>query len=313
MDNYEEHHKGRISGSRVGCPRMIGLIMMGKERNLISERLRKIFDIGQEYDEVMKDEADEEFPDFEAPETEIFKFRRGSTIAEVALTPDGLRKDEVIEFKGLSPNNYNAIRTEEDLRDGSPLFQKYWNQVQIYAGAFKKRWIRFRVKNKRTQKSKDIRFKANPQEFTRIKNLIMDVKEKVDKGELPEIHCSGKEMKFCSYSKACVDARADSVSTRKLTKTGKEKIEGLADKIIDLQDQIDPVKHEIENLRDEVRKLMARYGQRSFQSKKAKVAYGIRYRTSPNKDDIQKLIESEQIRTEEVGSEYLTLTRVQED
>ncbi|GAH02229.1 unnamed protein product [marine sediment metagenome] len=188
---FEELHKGRYSGSKLGCPRAQALHILG-HKAVYPEKLKVKFGEGKEHDEVMKEEAEEEFKDFHVPNSLVLKLVRGETTAEMSFTPDGLRTDEVVEFKGLAPSYWNTLRTEDDFKEGTDLTKKYYNQVQAYAGAFKKTMIRFRIKNKKNLKVKDIVFKANPKSWVELKNTVMNIQELLDEGKLPPKDCPKK-------------------------------------------------------------------------------------------------------------------------
>lgn len=304
-------HAGRYSGSKLGCPRAQALHILGYAAK-IPKKLETKFEEGVEHDEEMKIEAAEEFEDFYVPASLILKLSRGKTTAEMSLTPDGLREDEVVEFKGLAASYWNSFRTEKDLKEGGDLAQKYYNQVQAYAGAFKKSKIRFRIKNKRNLKVKDIIFKANPKIWVEIKNTIMDVQELLDKGNLPEKDCSSQTEKRCWYRTDCKGQRAEEVEEvveTPLSYNAKSKLTRYVESYLELKKAIDALEVDKEKLHVAMKKIMKEHGQREQELVPGTVKYGIRYKAKKNKEDIEALIEAGKIRVEESPEEYCAVYR----
>jgi len=309
MTNEEEIHKGRYSGSRLGCPRAQALHILGYEAT-VPKKLQVKFDEGHEHDEEMKKEAAEEFEDFRVPESRIIKLTRGDIVAEVILTPDGLRGDEVIEFKGLSASFWNTLRTEEDIKTASELTKKYYNQVQAYAGAFKKSKIRFRIKNKKNLKVKDIVFRANPKIWADMKNMIMDVQETLNKGELPPKDCLSDVEKKCLYRAPCMERKAqevEAIEERPLSYNAKSKLTRFVESYLSIKAEI--AKHEmnLEKLHTAIKEIMKSHGQKEQELVPATVKYGIRYKTEKNKEDIETLVAEGRIGVKEKPEEYCAI------
>jgi len=309
MDNIARAHKDRFHGSGLGCPRQMALKKLGY-KSKVSKKLAQIFEIGHEIDEVMKEEAVEEFgEDFTSPETKLLSFKaKDGTVAKVAVTPDGLLPNELLEFKGLSSNNSNAVKTEEDLRDGAPLFQKYYNQVQFYAGIFKKDKIRFRIKNKRNMKNKDIVFAADPVYYKKLKGMVLDTQRIMDRGQLPPVNCNAQERKFCRLSTICkkmeISQYAD-VKEEEFNKTESKKLLRLASESRALKLQIDELEVARSDITDALKELMRTHGKRQEQVGDYVVKYGIRYREIKDKEVIANLVEKGMIPTTEEPAEYL--------
>ena len=304
-------HTGRLSGSKLGCPKSMAFHLMGIEPEYSQRTLDK-FEEGQEHDEVMKEEAQEEFDDFRVPPPSMFILQRGETKLEVVASPDGIRDEaqELVEFKGLAPSLWNTIKTEEDLKEGSGLLRKYYNQVQFYAGHFKLKKIRFRIKNKRNLKVKDILFSANAAEYKRLQNIMLDVKEAVDAGKLPDTSCSAKEMKYCAYSTACRGALAEEVEKTKkqsLTSAALKKLKQTTDSYVAVVKKIEPLENEKAELRAELIGVMKEFGQREVTLDNAVVKYGIRYKNQKDKKVIESLVLQGMIPTTEVPEEYLAV------
>jgi len=308
-----ELREGRFTGSKLGCPRMMALAYQGVEA-VISKKLQAAFDEGQEHDEVMKTEAQEEWGDnFKSPEPAMVVLSRGNVKAEVIITPDGLLPKELVEFKSLSSYNYNLLRTEEDLRNGSDLFRKYWDQVQFYAGAYGKRVIRFRVRNKTNRKTKDIVFKARLKEYKRIEKKILDVKELLDKGQLPPMGCQNP--KWCMYGTSCKQIgieKFENAKTKPLTKPLKSALELAAEYYYELGQRIKELTSERAVHRQTIAETFASHGQREIQLGKYLAKYGVRYKNLKNKEDIEKLVDEGKIRVEEVPEDYVTVEVIDE-
>lgn len=308
--DFDKLHDGRYSGSNLGCEMGMALRVMGYKPT-ISKKLRKIFDLGHEHDLVMKEEAEEEFDDYYLPKSKVIVLRRGKTRAEVVLSPDGLRDDEVIEFKGLSPSNFNSIKTVQDLKGGKGLFQKYYNQVQIYAGGFKKPIIRFRIKNKKNLKVKDLLFKFNPKIYNQLKNKIMDVQEILDKGRFPTEDCSSAERKYCYYSSQCrgVQAKISAEQPKvKLSSKIKRKLFQKALSYLEVSRELKAIEAEKDGLKAEIKLIMRSHGQKEISNNEVFVKFGVRYKNYKDAEAVEKLVESGKIPVTEVPEEYLSVS-----
>jgi hypothetical protein len=306
MEEIEKIHEGRFSASKLGCPRAQALHILGYKAVFPKKLLTK-FEEGTEHDEEMKKEAEEEFEDYSLPGTCILKLARGETTAEISLTPDGLRENEVIEFKGLAASFWNSLRTEEDIKTLSILTKKYYNQVQAYAGAFKKKIIRFRIKNKKNLKVKDIVFKADPRIWIEIKNTIMDIQELLDKKELPARSCSPKEEKGCFYRASCRKELAEEVELipkKALSIATKSQLTLHTEKYLELGIEIDKLQLGKDNLLVLIKGTMKSHGQREQELVPGTIKYGVRYKEQKNKEDIAELVEAGKIRVEQNPEEY---------
>lgn len=306
MDNIERIHQGRYSASNLGCPRAQALHILG-HKAVFPKKLLTKFEEGQEHDEEMKKEAEEEFKDFHVPDSRIIKLTRDSTTAEMSLTPDGLRDEEVVEFKGLAPSFWNSLNTEEDLKTNSDLTKKYYQQVQAYAGAFKKRIIRFRIKNKGNLKTKDIVFKADSKVWEDIKNTVMDIQEFLDKQTLPPKECPSNTEKRCFFRKSCMTERAKEVEmteTKPLTPKTTSILTQQVNSYLGLKEKIEKLEEDKGKLLAEIKKIMKKHGQREQELVPAIVKYGIRYKEQKNKEDIADLVEAGKIRVEQAPEEY---------
>lgn len=302
----EKLHKGRYSGSKLGCPRAQALHILGYE-TVIPQKLQTKFGEGMEHDEVMKEEAGEEFEDFYVPSSLILKLTRGETTAEMSFSPDGLREDEVVEFKGLAISYWNSLRTEEDLKEGGDLAKKYYNQVQAYAGAFKKKMIRFRIKNKKNLKVKDIVFKANPKSWVELKNTVMNIQELLDKGDLPPKDCTRETEKKCFYRKDCKAVRArevEEVEKKTLAPSTISKITRFTETYLNLGTDLDRIEIDREKLLKEIKEIMKSHGQREQELVPGTIKYGIRYKERKNSEDIDFYVEKGKIRVEQAPEEY---------
>jgi len=306
---FEKLHKGRYSGSKLGCPRAQALHILGHEA-VFPKKLQVKFVEGTEHDEVMKGEAEEDFKDFYVPKPRILKLTRGETTAEVSLSPDGLRIGEVLEFKGLASSYWNSLRTEEDLITGSELTRKYYNQVQAYAGAFGKPIIRLRIKNKKNLKTKDIIFKADPKIWRGIKDMIMDIQELLDKGELPPKDCSSDVEKKCFYRIACRQERAkevEEVEEKPLSPGSVSTLTRFTELYLALGVDLDKLEKDKEKLLKAIKDIMKSHGQREQELVPGTVKYGIRYKQMKNKEDIDFYVEKGRIRVEESPEEYCAI------
>lgn len=306
---FDKLHKGRFSGSNLGCPRAQALRISGYEP-VISKRMSEKFSEGREHDEEMKHEAMEDFEDFYLPGSVVVKLKRGDTVAEISATPDGLREEEVVEFKGLSASFWNSIRDVDDLKDGSPLARKYYKQTQAYAGIFKKPKIRFRIKNKRNLKTKDILYDADPEMWTQIKNEIIDVQELLDAGELPPKKCSKQEEKYCFYKKDCLNLLAEKVEEtqeKELDPMNEQELNSLLQVYIEIKEKISELEIIRKETADNMKEIMKSFGKREVAFDEGEIKYGIRYKVYKNKEDIDKLVEEGKIKTEERAEEYLAV------
>lgn len=303
----KEVHVGRYSGSGLGCPRSQALHILGYEP-VYGKKLKEKFGEGAEHDEVMKEEAEEEFDDFEAPTVStIFKLTRGDTTAEMSLTPDGIRDEEIVEFKGLAASFSNSLKTEKDIMTHSALSKKYYRQVQAYAGAFKKPMIRFRIKNKKNLKVHDIIFKANPRIWAEIKNEIMNTQELLNQGKLPEKSCNSKEEKYCPYRVACkkrIAEEVEEIKAKPLSYNTKSELTRFIELYLGLKADIESLEADKEKLFQGIKKIMKSHGQREQELVPGTVKYGIRYKERKNAEDIEALVEAGEIRTEEAPEEY---------
>jgi len=304
--DMERLHTGRYSGSKLGCPRAQALHILGYEA-VYPKKLQVKFGEGMEHDEVMKEEAEEEFDDFHVPKSLILKLTRGETTAEMSFTPDGLREDEVVEFKGLAASFWNSLRTEGDLKEGTDLTKKYYNQVQAYAGAFKKTMIRFRIKNKKNLKVKDIVFKANPKSWVELKNTVMNIQELLDKGDLPPKNCTREMEKKCFYRRDCKGERAkevELVEKKSLAPSTISKITRFTETYLNLGTDLDRIEIDREKLLREIKEIMKDHGQREQELVPGTIKYGIRYKERKNSDDIDFYVEKGKIRVEQAPEEY---------
>lgn len=308
-EEYKELHKGRYSGSKLGCPRAQALHILGYEAEP-PKRMQTKFEEGAEHDEEMKREAEEEFGDFYVPPPLILKLTRGKTMAEISLSPDGLREKEIIEFKGLSASFWNSLRTEEDIKTVSTLTKKYYRQVQAYAGAFGKPTIRFRIKNKKNLKTRDIIFKANPKIWKGIKSEIMDIQEFLDEDKLPEKGCTPEQEKKCFYRKSCKDERAREVKLveeKPLSYNTKSKLTRFVENYLSIKTEIDKLEMNKNRLHLAIKEIMKSHGQREQELVPGIVKYGIRDKEFKNKGDIEALVEEGKIRVEKSPEEYCSV------
>lgn len=319
MSEIQKLHAGRFSGSKLQCPRQMALHVLGYEAE-ISKRLKTIFEEGQEHDEVMKEEALEEFDDFVVPKSTLFRFTgiwindRTKISAEVILSPDGLRPDEVVEFKSLSTNNYNSIRTVEDLSDPdtSPLFRKYYNQTQMYAGAFEKKKIRMRLRNKRNFKTKDIIYDADPDHYVELRDMILEVQKMINDGELPPISCPKTEQKRCMYRTACKQLQAreiEQAEEKKLSSKEAKKLSAAAAKYTEYSIKIKAMEDAKSIERDRIAEIMHDHGKREVDVNGYLVKYGIRYKTIKDRETIDELVLEGKIPVKEVPEEYVFVER----
>lgn len=308
MDIKKLHEK-RYSASKLGCPRAQALHILGYEA-VYPKKLLVKFGEGHEHDVVMKEEAEEEFKDFYVPGSTVLKLTRGKTIAEIALSPDGLREKELVEFKGLAASFWNSLRTEKDIKEGTDLTKKYYQQVQAYAGAFKKPIIRFRVKNKKNLKVKDIVFKANPKIWAEIKDMILNIQELLDKGDLPKKNCPSNTEKNCFYRGSCrerVAAEVEAIPTMPLEYNAKKTLTLAVETYLSLKGKIDKLEEDKEKVSRGIKEVMKSYGQREQELALGTVKYGIRYKERKNKEDIEALVEKGKIRVEQDPEEYCTI------
>ena len=302
----ERLHAGRYSGSKLGCPRAQALHILGYEA-VYPKKLQVKFGEGMEHDEVMKEEAGEEFSDFYVPKSLILKLTRGETTAEMSFSPDGLREDEVVEFKGLAVSYWNSLRAEEDLKEGTDLTKKYYNQVQAYAGAFKKKMIRFRIKNKKNLKVKDIVFKANPKSWVELKNTVMNIQELLDDGDLPPKNCTRETEKKCFYRGDCKRERAkevEIVEKKPLSPGSVSTLTRFTETYLNLGVNLDKLESDREKLLREIKEIMKDHGQREQEVVPGTIKYGIRYKQLKNKEDVEALVEAGKIRVEDNPEEY---------
>lgn len=314
-EDYDKLHEGRFSGSKLGCPRAQALHVLGHEP-VFSKKLETKFEEGGEHDEEMKREAEEEFDDFFVPPSRVIKLTRDDTTAEISLSPDGLRDKEVVEFKGLAASFWNALRTEENLKTYSALTKKYYNQVQAYAGAFQKPWIRFRIKNKRNLKVRDIVFKSNPKYWQDLKNQVMDIQKILDEGGLPPRNCSRKEEKRCPYKKACREAIGKEIDNMKaipLKGHTKSELTRLVELYLEREGKVKSLEEEKDKLHVKIKQIMRTHGQREQQLVPGIVTYGVRYKSKRNADDIEELVEAGKIRVEESPEEYCYISAAGEE
>ena len=309
-DDYDaKAHEGRFSGSRLDCPRSMVLQAMGYKPE-ISKKLETIFEEGKEHDEQLKKEAQEEWgDDFKVPESHIVKIKTSEGPAEVTVTPDGLLPKEVVEFKSLSAHNYSMVNNPEDF-NSTQLFRKYLNQGQFYAGVFNKDTIRFRVRNKKNLKTKDIIIPFDVDLYSDLVDMVKESWVHLKKGTLPPCECPADEEKWCKVSKHCKAlAVADYEKLPKKdfqageTKTLKE----LAGESREIKKKIDDLTSKRETITSILKKMMREHGQREFGIGKFFVKYGIRWKTEKDKEDIEKCIEDGLIKTRDVPEEYLAV------
>lgn len=315
--DFVKSHEGRFSGSRLGCARSMALDITGYER-VYSARTEKLFEIGQEHDAVMKEEAEEEFDDFHVPSAKVITYKRGKSKAEAIFTPDGLREHEVVEFKGLSANNFNSIRTEADLTGpgASPLFKKYYLQTQVYAGAFKKPNIRLRLKNKKNLKVKDILYKADPKVYEDIVNTMIDVQEAVNQGRIPQATCGNKEAKFCPHRDACLKAmvsEAESIPKTEIPKKELKSMFTLSSEYHKLGEEIKALELRRGELGALIKETMRAHGQREQDNGTYFIKYGVRYRQLKDKATIDRLVEEGVILVKDSPEEYLSVSKEEND
>jgi len=290
----------------------MALSYLGKPKT-INKFMRRIFEIGREIDMVMKEQAEERWDDYSAPVPSLAVISNGTTSAIVKFTPDGLRPDEVVEFKGLSPTNYNLARTPEDFTgpNASPLFKKYGMQVEMYAGFTEKKWIRFILKNKRNMKDKEIRYEANPETFRDIKRKILAVKKILDDGSFPSEACSGKQKKYCMYKESCSQVIAERFKEqreKRLSRKTLEHLRTLSRKYDGIGVKIRKLESDKGKLSIELKGIMREHGQREVGDDSMMVKYGVRYRQNKNKDDIDKLVARGMISVVEAPEEYLSVS-----
>ena len=297
------------------CPRQMVLSFLGVKKT-ISPFLMKIFEIGNEFDVVFKEEAEEEWDDYVAPKARIFQVSGGKTKALIKLTPDGIRPNEIVEFKGLSPNNFNTVKTEEDLigPNATPLFQKYALQVETYAHFYKKKWIRFRVKNKRNLKQKDIVYKASPARWKQAERMILEAKRMVDAKKYPIPSCSSKEKKTCLFKDSCNAMTADEIDVikeKKLTVTARKRLIVMSKSYRDLSDQVKVLEEIKGDMSNGLKSIMKQFGKKEFESRGTMIKYGVRWKQQKDKETIDKLVERGMIPTKDVPEEYLRVDRME--
>jgi hypothetical protein len=312
-DSFEKTHSGKFSGSRMGCKRMMALSVLGY-KSVISKKLKSIFEEGQEHDEVMKEEAYEEWDDYDAPEPHdfIIKTSNGGP-AKIVATPDGIRPDEIVEFKSLSSNNFNSLKTVEDL-DETPLFRKYMKQMQLYCGLFGKKKIRLRIKNKRNLKTRDIMIPFDPKIYNQLLADIKEVQEYINDNKLPPPdNCSPEELKFCRLSKDCsalmAKEAADQPAKPFTTKESKQFF-ALAFDSRSIKLQIDKLTAERDGITLQLKALMREHGQREVEDGNLRVKYGFRTKLDKDKEAIQRLVEDGTIPAYEREEEYLVVEEV---
>lgn len=299
-----------FTSSDLSCPMQMALSYLGFEKT-IPERMKKIFEIGHEFDQAMKEEAEEEWDDFYAPRShKLAILKRGNTRALVKYTPDGIRDDSIVEFKGLSPTNWNTLRDSNDLigPDTTPLFRKYGRQVEMYAHLEDKEWIVFRAKNKRNLSNKTITYRASPKRYREIKNMILDVKELIDNGDLPDCTCKGYERKSCFYKKSCATARAEWFENRKSenpTREAEQQLENLKEAFSELYKEIKESEEKKEAVSREIKRLMRQFGQREWEG----IKYGFRWKQYKDKDVIEKLVQEGKIPVTDAPEEYLSVAQ----
>jgi len=308
MDDKEIRrlHKGKFTASKLGCPRSQALHVLGYEAKFGKKILVK-FEEGKEHDEVMKEEAEEEFEDYFVPEPLVLTLKEGDTTARLALSPDGERDNEIVEFKGLAASFWNSLNSEEDIRNGSDLTQKYYKQVQAYAGAFKKGIIRFRMKNKKNLKVKDIVFKANPKIWEGIKNELIDIQILLDKGELPPVSCSKKAEKNCPYRMVCREKTAleiAGIEEKKLSANTQSKLTRFVELYLEAKIKRDVLEIDSEKLKNGIAAIMKSHGQREQKLIPGNVKFGVRYREKKNQEDIDFYVDEGSIRIDQQPEPY---------
>ena len=297
------------------CPRQMVLSFLGVKKT-ISPFLMKIFEIGNEFDVVFKEEAEEEWDDYYAPKAKLFLVSNDKTKALIKLTPDGIRPNEIVEFKGLSPNNFNTVKTEEDLigPNVTPLFQKYALQVETYAHFYKKKWIRFRVKNKRNLKQKDIVYKASPARWKKAEKMILEAKAMVDSKKYPIPSCSSREKKTCLFKDSCTQMTADEIDVIK-EKNMSVNTKGIMGEwvrlYINLSADIKEMELKKNRLSARLKGTMKDHGKKEFESDGVMVKYGVRWKQQKDKETINKLVERGMIPVKEVPEEYLRVDRLE--
>ena len=298
------------------CPRQMVLSFLGVKKT-ISPFLMKIFEIGNEFDAVFKEEAYEEWDDYYAPKAKIFQVSNGKTKALIRLTPDGIRPNEIVEFKGLSPNNFNTVKTEEDLTgpNATPLFQKYAMQVETYAHFYKKKWIRFRVKNKRNLKQKDIVYKASPARWQVVRLMILKAKEMVDFKRYPTPSCSSREKKTCLFKDSCNAMTADEIDVIKekdMNKFTRAIMYNIMKSYLETNGSIKRLEEIKNDLSQKMKNEMKKHGKKEFEQNNMMVKYGVRWKQQKDKETIDKLVERGMIPTKDVPEEYLRVDRMEE-
>ena len=312
-DTFEQTHGGKFSGSRLGCKRMMALSVLGY-KSVISKKLQSIFDEGQEHDVVMKEEAYEEWDDYDAPESEEFTIKTGNgSPAKIIATPDGIRPDEIVEFKSLSSNNFNSLKTVEDL-DETPLFRKYMKQMQFYCGLFEKKQIRLRIKNKRNLKTRDIIIPFSKATYAGLLRDIREVQEYINEGKLPPPdNCTPEELKFCRLSKDCSALMAKEAAdqpAKPFTPKEAKQFFSMALKSRELKLKMDELKAQRDQITLQLKTEMREHGQNEVEDGNLRVKYGFRTKLDKDKDTIQRLVEDGTIPAYEREEEYLVVEEV---
>lgn len=302
-------HEGRFSGSKLECPRSMVLQAMGYKPE-ISKKLEDIFAEGREHDEQLKKEAAEEWGlDFIVPESSIARIKTPAGPAEVTVTPDGILPDEIVEFKSLSASNYNMMNNAGDLQ-ATPLFRKYYNQAQFYAGVFDKDKIRFRVRNKKNHKTKDIMVPFDQDHYSDLVDMVKQAWMHLKEGSLPPCECSEEEKKFCRVERHCralAVADYEKMPRREIQAGTRATLRELARDSRRLKSEIDDKSALRDEITSKLKKIMREHGQREVTEGKFFVKYGIRWKSEKDKEDIEKCIEEGLIKTRDVPEEYLTV------
>jgi hypothetical protein len=262
----------------------------------------------------MKEEAYEEWDDYDAPESHdfIIKTSNGEP-AKIIATPDGVRPDEIVEFKSLSSNNFNSLKTVEDL-DETPLFRKYMKQMQLYCGLFGKEKIRLRIKNKRNLKTRDIMIPFEPKTYKQLLADIKEVQEYINDGKLPPPdNCSPEELKFCRLSKDCSSLMAKEAADRPakpFTPKESKQFFVLALKSRELKLKLDELKAQRDQITLQLKTEMREHGQNEVEDGNLRVKYGFRTKLDKDKETIQRLVEDGTIPAYEREEEYLVVEEV---
>lgn len=202
-----------MSGIGGNCPREIWYSWRWAKDVYISARIKRLFNRGHLEEPIISKDLTEAGMFISDDQLEIVHFTghsKGHIDGLVSNVPGAEKTEHLLEMKTMKDSKFKALKKKQTLLGFEAalkeLHSKYWCQVQSYMGYLYLTRCLFVITNKDTDERIYERVKFYPEQFTLIKDRIIDILSSL----LPPPRISERqdwyECKMCNFNDVCFNS-----------------------------------------------------------------------------------------------------------